>query len=177
MHENLTAFGGFAPPPESQRGAPRLDLAGGLPSPRQGQRNHRSWETLSPNFERWGTGGGSKYIFDVLCASNKKYILNIYSMRYFTFWHCCLIWLGGGKHLDVIITIMKHVQCSGSCPPQISQRWGGVKNCREQSWFSIMTWCCTQYCSLFGLWLVLELCNTGYIWTVQYRVYLDCFSG
>jgi len=37
--------------------------------------------------------------------------------------HCYVISFGAGKRLDVIIiTIMKHMQCSVSCPP--CKRWG-----------------------------------------------------
>jgi len=86
MHENLTAFGGYPPPPPNlHEGLHAWTSLGDCRPPDSGSATIGAGETLSPNFERWGTGGGSKYIFDVLCASNKKYILNIYSMRYFTF--------------------------------------------------------------------------------------------
>jgi len=40
--------------------------------------------------------------------------------------HCYVISFGAGKRLDVIITIMKRVQCSVSCPPG-KQKVGGQK--------------------------------------------------
>jgi len=87
-----------------------------------GRRYHRSWA---------GAGGHFPILQKVYFTRllNHYVIVTSFKSRHNSHTgHCCVISFGAGKRLDAIITIMKHVQCSVSCPPG-KQKVGVKKIC------------------------------------------------